>query len=356
MAIQNQYYFKSILILFIVVSLSGCASINYYSQSIQGQIEVLHKRQDINDILKENDIPDSLRNKLNTVLLLRDFSIKQLGLPENDSYLSYADIERDYVIWNIFANEEFSLKPVSWCYLIVGCLSYRGYFSKADAKEHARELAKQGYDIYLGGVSAYSTLGWFNDPMLNTMLRWSDIRIATVMFHELAHQQLYIKNDTQFNESYADTVAHIGVTKWLEHSHKKIIVEEYQQYLLQENAFVTLVMRYKLILNDIYHSPDNQTIKRKNKKQALQNMKKEYYELTKIWKKNPYETWFSTELNNAKLAAIVTYREYVSKFLTIYEKLGNDLAKFYSYSKSLSKCKPMKRKEILNKQEIEFEC
>ncbi len=353
---QIQRYFRLISILFIVFSLSGCASINYYSQSIQGQFEVLQKRQAIKDILKENNISDSLRNKLNTVLLLRNFSVEQLSLPKNNSYLSYTDLERDYVIWNIFANEEFSLEPVSWCYLVVGCLSYRGYFSQTEAEQHASELGEKGYDIYLGGVSAYSTLGWFDDPVLNTMLQWNDIRLATVMFHELAHQQLYIKDDSEFNESYADAVAYIGVTKWLEQQYDKNLLKEYQQSQRQENEFVDLIMRYKSILNDIYHSAENEKTKRKLKKESLQNMSNDYFKMSNTWGKSPYKGWFSSDINNAKLASIVTYKEYVSDFLEIYEKFEKDLPKFYSFSKSLSDCKPMKRKGILKNREIEFEC
>lgn len=356
MTIQIQHYFRQISMLFIVFSLSGCASINYYSQSVQGQLEVMQKSQDIVDILKKNDISNSLRNKLNTVLLLRKFSTEQLGLPKNNSYLSYTDLERDYVIWNIFANEEFSIEPVQWCYLIVGCLSYRGYFSQSAAKQHAAKLAKQGYDIYLGGVPAYSTLGWFDDPILNTMLGWSDVRLASVLFHELAHQQLYIRNDTEFNESYADAVAHIGVTKWLTQKNDINLIKEYQQSQQQEQEFVDLVMRYKSILNEIYQSSESEEIKRKQKNEALQIMRNEYFKMSKIWGQNPYKEWISTDINNAKLAAIVTYRKYVPAFLDLYQKLGKNLSDYYSFIKSLSDCKPMKRKEIMESRQIEFEC
>lgn len=353
MVIQN---YRLLIMLLVVSLLSGCASINYYRQSIQGQIEVLQKRQAIDDVLNNNDIPYSLRNKLNTVLILRDFSIQQLGLPKNNSYISYADLERNYVIWNIFATKEFSLEPVKWCYLIVGCLSYRGYFSQSDAQQHATVLEKQGYDIYLGGVSAYSTLGWFDDPVLNTMLRWSDIRLATVMFHELAHQQLYIKNDTEFNEAYADAVAHIGVTRWLKRNADKIVLKKYEQSQYQEKKFIDLVMRYKSLLTNIYQSPENEELKRKQKEVTLQQMSNDYFKISATWKNNTYKTWFSTGINNAKLAAIVTYRKYVPAFMEIYEKLEKDLSRFYLYSKSLSNCKPLKRKEILENREIEFEC
>jgi predicted aminopeptidase len=350
----NQYLCRQITTMLIVFLLSGCASINYYSQSIQGQFEVLQKRQRINDVLVNNNISNALRSKLNIVLELRAFSVHQLNLPNNNSYLSYADLERDYVIWNIFATEEFSLEPVSWCYLFVGCLSYRGYFSKSDALQHASEMEKQGYDIYLGGVSAYSTLGWFDDPVLNTMVRWNDIRLATVMFHELAHQQLYIKNDTEFNEAYADAVAHIGVTRWLEQHPDTNLLKEYEQSQHQEKEFIDLIMRYKSILADIYGSAENG--KRKRKKLAFQQMRNEYLEISKTWRKDIYKKWFSTDINNAKLAAIVTYRKYVPAFIDIYGKLKKDLLKFYSYNKSLSNCKPMKRIEILENRQIEFEC
>jgi predicted aminopeptidase len=347
---------KLISILLITTLFSGCSSIQYYGQSIQGQLEVLQKRRPIEDILLQDDISSQFRNKLNTILKLRQFSIEELNLPENDSYLSYADLEREHVIWNIFANEEFSLEPQSWCYLIVGCLSYRGYFSKTKAEQHALQLKEQSYDVYLGGVSAYSTLGWFDDPVLNTMLRWSETYLATVMFHELAHQQLYIKDDTEFNESYADAVAHIGVMKWLEQQRNQDKIQKYLQSQQQEKAFVTLVLRYKLLLDELYNSSMDIAIKRKQKQILLIKLVTEYDELAKKWDKDPYKDWLTHDLNNAKLASIVTYRKYVPAFLDIYKKLEKDLNQFYSFSKSLSNCKPMKRKEILESRKIEFEC
>lgn len=353
---QAIYFYRAVFLLLTLFLFTGCASINYYRQSIQGQFEVLHKRKAIKDILAENDIPDKMRNKLVTVLQIRDFSSNELGLPDNNSYMTYTDLERDYVIWNIFANEEFSLEPVNWCYLIVGCLSYRGYFSRADAERHATQLQEQGYEIYLGGVSAYSTLGWFDDPVLNTMLQWSDIRVASVIFHELAHQQLYIKNDTEFNESYADAVSRIGVIKWLENKKNKKLLQQHLRSLKQEDEFTNLVTRYKSQLSHLYNSDKSEVIKRKLKKNLLQEMKNEYIVMSNTWQENPYKTWFLNGINNAKLASVVTYRKYVPAFLDIYQKLNNNLTRFYSFSKSLSQCKPMKRKEILQNRKIEFEC
>lgn len=356
MITQQLHCYKNFMTVLCALLLSGCASVNYYAQSIQGQFEIIQKRQNINTLLGSQSLSNTQRKQLETVLKLREFSINQLGLPNNNSYLSYADLERDYVIWNIIATKEFSLSPVKWCYLIVGCLDYRGYFSKSDAKQHAIKLKEQGHDIYLGGVSAYSTLGWFDDPVLNTMLRWNDIQLATVMFHELAHQQLYIKDDTEFNEAYAETVATIGVTRWLEQSPDKNLLIEYLQSQTQEEQFIMLVLKYKTHLTELYRSDTNKIQMRKRKKTLLKQMTDEYNILSTHWKKDHYAKWFATGLNNAKLAAIVTYRKYASSFLGIFNKLDRDLERFYSFINSLSQCKQMKRKEILIAQEIKFEC
>lgn len=356
MITQQAHYSRTLILFLFTALISGCSTVNYYAQSIQGQFEIIQKRQDINPLLSSRKLSNSLRNRLETVLELREFSTAQLGLPNNNSYLSYADLERDYVIWNIFATEEFSLSPIKWCYLVVGCLGYRGYFSETEAKQHAMKLKEQGYDIYLGGVSAYSTLGWFDDPVLNTMLRWSDIQLATVMFHELAHQQLYIKNDTQFNESYAEAIATIGVTKWLEKSTDNKLLSEYVQSQSQEKQFISLVMKYKTVLDELYRSETDKRQMLIQKEVIFKQMQNEYKILRRHWKKDRYAHWFSTGLNNAKLAAIVTYQQYTSSFINIFNKLDRDLERFYSLIKSLSQCRQMKRKEILIEEEIKFEC
>lgn len=339
-----------------VLYLYGCASINYYSQSISGQFEVFQKSKSINGLLASNNIDEKTRSRLITVLNLRKFSIQDLGLPDNKSYLAYADLERNYVIWNIFATDEFSLQPKQWCYLMVGCLAYRGYFSREDAIKHEQLLKNQGYDVYLGGVAAYSTLGWFNDPVLNTMLRWNDIRLAKVMFHELAHQQLYIHNDTEFNEAYADTVALIGVRKWLQKNFDQSTLDKFEKSQRKEEEFINLIMHYKSLLGALYDSDENDTLKRIKKAALFQQMFNDYQMISQSWENNDYKDWFTEGLNNAKLASVITYRQYVPDFLALYKKQGKDLKSFYGLIKSLSKCKPMKRKEILKNREIKFEC
>ncbi len=352
---QQPRRYRIFILFFIAQLLSGCASINYYAQSIQGQFEVIQNRQDINALLKQKDLPDTLRIKLNTVLELREFSIKQLGLPENKSYLSYVDLERDYVVWNIFATEEFSLTPIKWCYWIVGCLDYRGYFAESEARKHAQTLEEKAHDVYVGGVSAYSTLGWFDDPVLNTMIRWKEIRLASVIFHELAHQQLYIKNDTEFNESYAEAIATIGVGKWLSQKSEQQLYKEYVDSQAEDNQFINLVMKYKSLLNRLYQSGQPEQSMRTQKEVLFAQLRNEFDALNQRSTKSAYAGWFSTEINNAKLAAVVTYKKYVPAFVGIYEKL-NDLDKFYSFVKRLSNCNQQKRKIILEKRMIKIEC
>lgn len=353
---QQLHHYRTIICCIFALILSGCASVNYYSQSIYGQVEIIKKRQDINTLLNKDELPDRLRKKLNTVKALRRFSIKQLGLPDNNSYFAYADLGRDYVIWNIFATEEFSLRPKTWCYLVVGCLDYRGYFAESEARQYANILKENGHDVYLGGVAAYSTLGWFDDPVLNTMLRWSDIRLATVIFHELAHQQLYIKHDTEFNEAYADAIAHIGVLKWLKQNAEQPEYDAYINAQAQDEQFITLVMKYKALLNGLYQSGENDESMRTGKKALFSQMRDEYKLLSRNWAEDSYAGWFETEINNAKLAAIVTYRKYVPALLDLYEKLDNDLNQFYGFVKLLADCDQFQRRKTLEQRAIKFGC
>jgi predicted aminopeptidase len=186
-----------------------------HMQAIRGQIEVMHARQPIPEVIADEESPDELRKRLATVQEARDFAVEELLLADNKSYRSYADLGRDYVVWNVFAAPEFSLEPKTWCYPVAGCVAYRGYFAEEAARKKAQTLSDDGFDVAVGGVSAYSTLGRFSDPVLNTMMRWPDTQLIATIFHELAHQKLYVKGDTEFNESFATAVADIGIKRWL---------------------------------------------------------------------------------------------------------------------------------------------
>ena len=336
--------------------INGCASLSYYAQSIAGQSELLSRQEATDELLEQGSLDANTKQRLHLVQELRRFSIEELGLPDNDSYTSYADLERDYVVWNIFATEEFSLTPKQWCFPIAGCLPYRGYFMEQSAHEEKQLLETQGYDVFLGGVAAYSTLGWFDDPVLNTMFKWSDTYLAKVMFHELAHQQLYVKNDTEFNESYADAVAIIGVRRWLEGKQKKEALQQFEADEAREQQFIDLVMEYKKRLEALFSSSRTETSMRDEKARLYLAMQNDYEELKKSWQDGSYDNWFNGDLNNARLASVVTYRTYVEDMFGIYEKSGRNLSIFYDIILAISNCDREMRRRLLKNQSATAGC
>jgi predicted aminopeptidase len=204
------------LFLLLLLLVAGCDTLSYYSQAIGGQVEILHAARPIDDWLADPNTPTPLRSRLELARRIRRFASAELALPENRSYTSYAELGRPYVVWNVFAAPEFSVEPKKECFPFTGCVSYRGFFSEEDARKHARALTAQGYDVHVGGVVAYSTLGWFDDPLLSTFIREPDAQLARLIFHELAHQVVYARDDTAFNESFAVAVEEEGVKRWLD--------------------------------------------------------------------------------------------------------------------------------------------
>ncbi len=337
--------------------LSSCSTISYYGQSVSGQLQLLQARQDVQKLLLSSNTPIELKQKLKNISKIRDFASDVLGLPDNNSYRSFADIGRKYIVWNIFATSAFSLEPVLSCFAIVGCLSYRGYFKKDDALVYVKGLEDQNYDVYLGGVTAYSTLGWFDDPILNGMLQRNDIDLARLIFHELAHQQLYIKDDTEFNEAFADAVALIGLEIWLDENSTNEQRHEFSKQLERENQFVNLVFRYRDKLAQLFRSNLSESEKYKQKSLVFSELKDEYWKLRTSWGGYAeYDAWFQRQLNNAKLLAISTYRNLVPQFLAAYKLVGGDIQSFYSRIETLAKCDAQRRREILQSTTVRFSC
>jgi len=254
----------------------SCASTSYYLQSLNGHLDLLLRKQPISEILASQDTNTLLQGELEMALDIRKFASEHLALPDNDSYSEYADLDRDFVVWNVFATPELSLDTKKWCFLLVGCLNYRGYYSEQAAKRYAQELEAQGYDVFVGGVTAYSTLGWFNDPVLNTMLGRENHYLASVIFHELSHQKVYLKNDTPFNEAFAETIAQIGVQQWLDQhgtdAAKSIFLEKQSNEIL----FVNLILQYKKKLEYIYNLDISVNDKRASKKLLLGQLVEAY--------------------------------------------------------------------------------
>jgi len=336
---------------------SACTSFSYYAQSIHGQIEIIQKRQPIGELLSGQALDQTLAARLETALRLRNFASAELGLPDNGSYRYYADLEREYVVWNVFAAPELLLEPVQWCFLIAGCLNYRGYFSEAKARQFARDLEDRGYDVYVGGVVAYSTLGWFDDPVLNTMLRRDEIYLARVIFHELAHQKLYIGDDPEFNEAFADTVAIAGVRRWLDYHNTDAPRQEFELELAREQAFVDLVMNYRERLESLYRSAVGEQQKRRMKSGLLEQMVADYRALRANRPgMESYDHWFSGDLNNARLLAVATYRRYLPGFLKLLGEAGDRLESFYLLAEKLGDCTRERRRHILVMGETRFQC
>jgi predicted aminopeptidase len=328
---------------------AGCGELRYYAQSIQGHLDVMSKRQPIVGLLESPETPEELRHKLERVVLIREFAHRELQLPDNDSYRSYADVGRRFVVWNVVAAPEFSLQPRQWCFPVAGCVSYRGYFSEERARAYAERLHEQGYDVYVGGVQAYSTLGWFDDPLLNTMLARSEADLAGVIFHELAHQQLYIQDDTIFNESFAVAVEREGVRRWLAQHGAPGAVQHYLAAKQRQDEFVALVLGARERLETLYRSELPEEAMRREKARAFEQLVRDYAALRDArWGGNrQYDGWFARDLNNARLATIAAYYKYVPAFEQLIEESGGDLGRFYAAARGIGELpRPRRRAEL----------
>lgn len=328
--------------------LSGCAGVKYIAQSINGQWELLARREPIPRLLENSDTPEEVKRKLAMSLQVRAFASRELGLPDNGSYQSYVDLKRPYVVWNVFAAPTLSLEPMQWCFPIVGCVRYRGYFSEADAVAFAEGLRAQGYDTHVGGVAAYSTLGWFDDPLLNTVINRSDTGIAALIFHELAHQELYLPGDSAFNESFAVTVEEEGVRRWLQHRGSTGEMQTYRQAKDRQEQFLALVMGARERLAALYADSLSDGEKQAGKKRILAELRAEYQRLKEAWNGySGYDAWFERDLNNAKLASVATYHQYVPAFQALLRENGNDLRVFYQAARALADLPAAQRNERL---------
>jgi len=313
-----------------VFSLSACSTLGYYTQMVGGQLDVLGRRQPIPRLLHDDTQSPQLKDKLETVVRIRRYASAVLKLPDNGSYTSYVELERPFAVWNVFAAPEFSLQLEEWCFPIAGCVRYRGYFRESAARDYANGLTAAGYDTSIGGAVAYSTLGWFDDPVFSTLIVFSDARLAGVIFHELAHQQLYIEDDTAFNEGFAMTVELEGVAVWLKSNGNAATAAEYHLFLGRQEDFIDLVMRTREQLQALYGNEATAEEKRREKPILLAAMRAAYENLRRSWGGyDGYDAWFAGGLNNAKLAAVSTYRDYVPLFRQLFRRNGGDFTVFY---------------------------
>ncbi len=329
---------QSLLLLGALLALGGCANFTYYAQSVGGQLDVFARRQPISRLLRAPDTPPALKSQLTEVLAIRQFAVQALDLPDNNSYRGYTDLQRRYVVWNVVATPPFSMRPRRWCFPIVGCVSYRGYFRKHRAEDFADTLRQRGDDVAVIGVPAYSTLGWFSDPVLNTTITWPRARLASLIFHELSHQLLYIKGDTAFNESFAATVEAEGVRRWLGQDKDEASLARYRVDRQRQAQFIQLVMATRAELVRLYATPLRDADRKAAKARVFAAMRKRYLRLKTQWGGySGYDNWFAQDLNNAYLAAVNTYQEYVPAFRALLAQQHGDLPDFYAAVRRLGK-------------------
>ena len=322
---------RLVLLILFTTLLPGC----YYLQAAKGQWDLTRKREPIADVLAAADTSPELAARLRLVQEARQFSIDELKLPDNKSYRTYADIERDYVVWNVFAAPEFSMEARTWCFPVAGCVSYRGYFSKEDAQRQARQLAEKGYDVALGGVAAYSTLGKFDDPLLSTMMSWDDTRLVGVLFHELAHQVLYVKGDSGFNESFATAVEDFGVRRWLETHGNAGDVEKYLQRRQLRQDLMALVAEARDTLQAVYESAASDDEKREIKSRRLARLAADVAILLEASGRDP-GSWLSGELNNARLISMTLYEGRLPEFRALFDRCEQRIDCFYAEARALA--------------------
>lgn len=336
--------------LMVAMTLTGCTTAGYYWQLARGQVQLLSSRESIAGIVGDSRRDPKLRERLGQLQQARRFASEHLHLPDNGSYTLYADLKRDYVVWNVFATPEFSLAAVESCFPIAGCLAYRGYFSQAGAEAQAAKLKREGYEVEVGGVPAYSTLGWFDDPVINTMMRWSDAHLIGTLFHELAHQRLYVKNDTAFNESFASFVEQQGRRDYLALNEVPGIDEAAELRREQRNhQFVELVLATREQLQALYAQPLEADAMRQAKQAVFDDLQARYRVLRdKTWGGYAgYDDWFSEPLNNARLLPFGLYDQWVPAFAALWREQNRDWAAFYEAAARLGALAPNERQARL---------
>lgn len=317
--------------LLLLSALSGC----HLSHLTTGQYDLLSRRQPITGVLADPRTGADLRRQLERVLEARAFAVRTLHLPDNDSYSDYADLERPYAVWNVFATPEFSMAGKTWCYPFSGCVAYRGYFDEARARDHAADLKADGWDVHVGGVPAYSTLGWFDDPVLNTMLYGDEDRLTETLFHELAHQQLYVEGDTAFNESFASFVGEEGLRQYRAARGEP---PPDTKAASRERQFLELLLAARARLEAIYAQPLNHEAMRAAKQAEFSRLRTDYAALKKSWNGYAgYDGWFAGELNNAKLLPVGLYNQRVPEFAELFRAVGGDWRLFYEKAPTLAK-------------------
>ncbi|QKF50511.1 aminopeptidase [Pseudomonas graminis] len=329
--------------------LGGCSSLSYYSQLASGQMALLRAREPVADVIADPNRDTQLRDHLLKSQQARAFATEHLHLPDNRSYRLYADIHRPFVVWNVFATGEFSLDPVTHCFPIAGCVAYRGYYTQGAARGDAAVQKLEGKDVYVSGVEAYSTLGWFDDPIMSSMMNWGDERLATLIFHELAHQRFYVKDDSEFNESYASFVEQEGTRQW--RAARGLPAEGGSSEARRRDQLTELALVTRDRLKALYAEPLSPQVMRERKAAEFERLRSEYRQLRDSqWGGDKrFDGWVYAPMNNARLLPIGLYDQWVPAFEALFRQVSGDWPAFYSAVEKLGELPKEERKAALER-------
>jgi predicted aminopeptidase len=330
--------------------LSGCGHVSYYWQSVSGHVAVMNAAKPVQEWLDDPQTSAVTKTRLELAQRIRAFASKELALPDNASYRRYADLKRSAVVWNVVAAPAYSLQLKTWCFAVVGCVGYRGYYSELDAKAEAEKVKAEGFEVNVYGVPAYSTLGYLNwaggDPLLSTFITYPEGELARMIFHELAHQVLYVKDDTMFNESFATAVERLGGQLWLAKNGSDAAKNEYAAFDSKRREFRKLTLRTRERLAGVYaqHAPnfleginaEHKAATEKSKQQVMQQLRDEYAQLKQSWGGFAGYDRFIANANNASLGALAAYDELVPQFEAAFEKQGKNWPAFYQAIQSIT--------------------
>ena len=342
----------ALLLLLASVALGGCAQMSYYGQSLSGHLSLVRAAKPVDEWLARKDLDPEVRSQLVLSKSLRDYASVELKLPDNDSYRRYADLQRGAAVWNVVATPELSLQLKTWCYLVLGCAGYRGYFDPDDARDMAQALRKDGLEVYVYGVPAYSSLGWSNwlggDPLLNTFIRYPEGQLARMIFHELAHQVAYASDDTTFNESFATAVEQIGVARWLKDRPEAL--REDEQSRRRQDQIQGLLKATREQLRTVFRSAASDDEKRAGKAAAFAKLRADYEAMKREqWQGDArFDRWVQG-LNTPALAIQGSYTDLVPDFVRLFERQGADWERFYAEVKRLARLPKEERREELTR-------
>lgn len=333
---------RRVVLLFAVVfalgAIGGCSTIGYYYQAARGHMALTFAARPIDAVIADPLTTPDLRARLESARAMREFASRELALPDNATYRRYADLKRPFVVWNVFGAAEFSIRAREWCFPVAGCVGYKGWFDEGDANRFAESVRQEGFDVFVGGVPAYSTLGWFDDPMLSTFIRYPRAELARLVFHELAHQVAYAGGDSTFNESFATSVELEGVRRWLGQTGSEAERAEFEAMQGRKRDFVALVERTRARLDRLYASGLPVEAMRAAKQGAFDDMRREYGELKAAWGGFAgYDRWFAQPLGNAHLASIATYTQRLPAFEALLAREKGALPQLYAQAQRLAR-------------------